>query len=362
MKPLVWIAIIVLCLSGIATSWSLKKDFGSHVAGVADFMTFYVGAKLVGTPDLYNERAGWSVQESLVGTHSDIIPYLRLPFYAFVLKPITSFRYDQALRIWYGVLAASLVAFVLIWPGNKIAAGCALCSSVPVAANFFMGQDSIVLLVPLGLCLRLNQRGRTFGAGLALSVLLVKFHFLVFLPLLIVIQRRWRFGAGFGSGTLALLTLSFAVQGVRWPIAIIEALMRPSAQPSQRLMIDIRRVFLASPHALQFHIAGSILIALVVVAICARADFDLALAACLVAALLVNLHVYDQDYVLAIPFSCLLFERTINLLPLVFLFNWPLLFIWASAVIAIALALLLFVAAVAPVKAHWGWREPQFDG
>jgi hypothetical protein len=97
-----------ISLAGIAvTAWMVEKE-PPPVAGIRDFMTFYMGAKLVGTPDLYNEAAGWAVQDRVVGRHSTMIPYVRLPIWAFFLKPVLLLPYykSQSLRIGLIVAAA----------------------------------------------------------------------------------------------------------------------------------------------------------------------------------------------------------------------------------------------------------------
>ena len=340
--------VILICLTGVISLFIIKKLQNPPASGIADFMTLYMGAELAGTHDLYNEQAGWTAQDNLLGNHSQAVFYLRPPFYALFLKPLLLMSYQHALRVWYGLIAVSLIAFVWIFPVTRSTTLCAACWSDGVSANFAMGQDSALLLVPIAICMRLYAAGQTYVAGLVLSACLIKFHFLVFLPLLILIQKTWRFAAGLATGTLLLIGLSFAAQGPHWPIDYLRALMRPSDQPFRALSFNIRGALLSSPHAVQMHVAASVVVALITAAVCKRVDFNLALACCLLAALLVSWHVYDQDYVLALPLSCLLLTSSRQIVPFAVVFSCGFLYLSVPAVVVMALFLLTLVAVEGP--------------
>ena len=200
------------------------------------------------------------------------------------------------------------------------------------------------MLVWVAVALRLHQSNRAFLAGLVLSLCLAKFHFLVFLPLVIVAQRRWRFGVGFLSGAAALVALSFAVQGPSWPGDYLHMLLYGTSQPWARFMYNFRSVFWKFPHAIEWHIAGSVLVTILIAVIAWRGRFEIALGSALLGALMVSLHVFDQDYVLALPLLILVSEHLADMQPAALLLGIPFVYLWIQAVIIVSFVLLVWIA------------------
>jgi hypothetical protein len=190
-----------------------------------------------------------------------------------------------------------------------------VCWSLPAALCVLMAQDTTFLLIWIALSLASWRKGRPFLAGLIFSMCLAKFHFLTFIPLLLLLQRRWRFGLGFATGSVLLLGVSFAVQGIHWPADYLHMLLHGNAQPARDVMYNIRGALPDSPQAFYIYLAGCAVVAVLVAAICLRREFDLALCLCLLGALMVSPHVYAQDYVLAVPLCALLLAGRAHLHP-----------------------------------------------
>src|ERR687890_2584960 len=59
------------------------------VTGQVDFAQLYAGATLVGTGELYSVDANNAAIKRLTGVTMEGVTYSRLPFYAFLLQPLT---------------------------------------------------------------------------------------------------------------------------------------------------------------------------------------------------------------------------------------------------------------------------------
>src|SRR5258708_6072756 len=336
--------VAVFCIAGVATNAWLRAHAPPPDEHIKDFMTLYMGAKLVGTPGLYNEQAGWKVQDETVGRHSKIIPYVRLPFVAFLAKPLTRLQYDNALRTFYLLIILALAVTVWLLPGDRLITLLVICWSEPVAACFGMAQDTVFLLVSIALCFLLYRRDRHVLAGFALSLCLWKYHLIIFVPLAMLLQKKWSLAAGFTIGCLGLLGLSFAVQGWNWPVDYIHEILTGNSQPWQHLMYDIRGALSRWPHPLALHLIGSAIVACITLYICWHSEFEIATCCCLLAGLMTSLHVFDQDYVLIIPLCALLLSRAKEKPAIVLLLCVPFAYFRAGAVMLLSLLALISVA------------------
>ncbi|HEY3742545.1 MAG TPA: hypothetical protein VGL53_22000, partial [Bryobacteraceae bacterium] len=75
---------IILISTLVSIQWSRV------IRGQNDFAALYAGGKLAGTPDLYSRTANLALIQSTIGMTMDTVVYTRPPFYAALLKPLTS--------------------------------------------------------------------------------------------------------------------------------------------------------------------------------------------------------------------------------------------------------------------------------
>ena len=80
------------------------------LAGSTDFMSFYAGGRLLGTPDLYSRSRAWQIQSTTAGSSSNR-PFIRLPFYAVLLWPLSRLPYLPAMYLWQ-LLSVAAALFV----------------------------------------------------------------------------------------------------------------------------------------------------------------------------------------------------------------------------------------------------------
>ncbi|MBV9499618.1 MAG: DUF2029 domain-containing protein [Acidobacteriaceae bacterium] len=261
---------------------------------VRDFTPFFVGAKLLGTPHLYDVAANMAVQQSLVGHAEANVSFIRPPFFAAALRPFTWMAYAHALLIWELLLIGSVVAFVCCLPlvprqWTAIAAWC----SVPAMFGIGCGNDATVIVLWIALALLCWTNGRRFLAGAVLGLCLAKFHLLLFLPLLLLQRRYRRILVGFSVVTGTLLAVNWAVQPGWMRLYAHVLRMPPENIP--------RANFYLNSHPVASVLFGTFLIGLLLWPICQRAPFDLALPICILGGVMASPHAGIMDLVLAIP-------------------------------------------------------------
>jgi len=203
---------------------------------------------------------------------------------------------------WKLVMILSCVAFVLIWP-DRGAATLAICWSIASMAAIEEGQDTFLFLLCLGAAIQFLRSGSDFLAGIILSACTIKPHLLIFVPLLFVLQRRFKFAAGFLGGCGAQLLISFLVQGSSWPKEYLNQLLHPSLHSSSEFMPSVAG--LLPGFSFQYRglvcAAAAMLLLPVLLRICHYQRAWICLSCCVAAALVVAPHVYIHDVALLLP-------------------------------------------------------------
>jgi hypothetical protein len=218
-----------------------------------------------------------------------------------MLKPLTWLDYRSAIAFWKIAMVLALVTFVLLQPiVSRGLALIAVCWSIPVADTFFNGQDSPLLLVWMALSLRLFARGKPLHAGLALSLAAAKFHFLILLPILLILQKQWRFLSGVSIGGAGLVLLSFITQGPEWPAQYYRVLRMPEIMEFPMVAPTLAGVLTSYDGSTATLVLFVAAIVIAVGAICVFGSFELGFAACLIGAVLVSPHAYLHDLTLMI--------------------------------------------------------------
>src|SRR5271169_5226819 len=121
----------ILCL--LLLAWPQRERV---IQGQNDFVSFYVGAKLAGTPQLYSRPANLAAIQSILGFQMEGTTYIRPPFYAILLKPLAMLPYSAAYAIFFLAILSSVLWFVIRFSKE--------CPALP-----FFASLSIPLLTPL---------------------------------------------------------------------------------------------------------------------------------------------------------------------------------------------------------------------
>lgn len=271
---------------------------GDHVN---DFTGFLVGAKLLGTSRLYHVSANLSAQKEVVQLTDPRFIFVRLPFWALAMKPFLGLPYRSALLLWRLILATALVVFSAVSP-NRRQAALALWLSIPAGGAILAGNDSPLILAFVGISLTCWAKGWKLAAGAVLGLCLAKFHFLIFLPLLLLRRQYRRELMGFSAAVLLLIGVNFLVQP-DWIPLYWRCLHLPTENmnPNAALMPDFYSSFFWTGHAGVATVAGVLLVGTLLWPICRGLEFGAAMPLCIFGGLLAAPHTNYLDGVLFLP-------------------------------------------------------------
>jgi hypothetical protein len=270
--------------------------------GQNDFVSFYAGARLVGTPQLYSRPANLATIQSILGLQMEGTTYIRPPFYAVLLKPLASLPYRAAWALFFSALLSSVLWFIIRFSKECPALPFFSSLSIPLLTPLMNGQDTPFLLVILGAAILLFRRNRDFSTGLLLSLCAIKFHLFLFLLLLLLLKKRWRAiqGGAFGVAVLALAGMA----GAGWDSTLqwIRVLRDPWISPEPQSLPNLHGLILTLHGDFRFELLISAIIGLIFVFMALKSpNFELLFAASLVCGLLTSFHSGPADDVLLIP-------------------------------------------------------------
>jgi hypothetical protein len=192
-----------------------------------DFPVFYIAAA-VPTDSLYS-RAAFAAyfHQHLAGLGVvHWARFVRLPLFSLLLRPIATLDYVHALWAW---LAAGMVAYlasvaILIRRFHlPLLLITALVTFYPAIVGLMSGQDNCVLLLAVLAGWRLLDEKRDTLAGVAFALCLYKFNLVVLLPLLLLLQKRYRAFTSFAIGAASIACISFKMTPLRtYAAALVE--------------------------------------------------------------------------------------------------------------------------------------------
>lgn len=267
------------------------------VLGQNDFVSFYAGAKLAGTPELYSRPANLQVIQSILGFQMEGTTYIRAPFYAILLKPLAILPYRTAWAVFFLATLSSILWFVIRFSKECPSLPFFASLSIPLLTPLLNGQDTPFLLVILGAAILLFRRNRDFAAGLVLSLCTLKFHLFLFIALLLFMKRRWRAIEGGACGLAVLALLS--VGEIR---AWIQVLRDPWISPDPQNLPNLHGLILTLHGGLGAELAVvAIVAALFILCVLKSDNFEFLIALGLVCGLLASFHSGPADDVLLLP-------------------------------------------------------------
>jgi hypothetical protein len=308
---LVLMAAVGVCVFGIELFLQPREYTDRIVLGQNDFMQLYAGARLMGSSAMYSTSANERIQREAVGVRSDsMLHHSRLPFYSCFLRPLAFLPYRTAYYIFQAISVVCFLLFLgMFVPGcRELAAFASL--SIPFFANLQNGQDTTIVLMFAGLSIFLARKNLEFWSGFALSFCAIKFHLFALIPLIVLIQRRWRIFFGALSSGSILIGLSFLCGGADWPQAYIAAMGDSKLHPHPDYMPNLHTIsaVLSGPAGLGLEATLSLVVVAAVVYLSLKVpDYELTFAFALIGSLLVSVHSYPQDcIVLLLPLAIIL--------------------------------------------------------
>jgi hypothetical protein len=202
----------------------------------SDFLTHYTAGRMVLAGDsshLYDPSVLAAAQEAALGAPLDRpSPFLLPPAAALIFAPFALLPYSVAATLW-AVVTVGLIAFSLreLWPLSPLRghvpcafATLALVGTYPVGMNFVGGNNAALWLTIYALGARHLLTGRAVAAGLVLGFGALKPQLFLAVPVLLLVQRRWRTLGAFAGVAALLAAVSLALiepAGARQYIAVL---------------------------------------------------------------------------------------------------------------------------------------------
>jgi hypothetical protein len=295
------IGILLFCL----------MPLGRMLRAENDFVHWYVGGLLFGTPDLHLQAPNHAKQVQLLGATLDHSYFIRPTFYGFFLKPLTWLPYLTSYWLYQtyslGALLFFLWTFSRQWPDIWVYAA----MSVPILSHMVNGQDVTSLLLFCTVSLLLARRNYDFLGGIVFALCAIKFHLFILTPFAMIAHRRWRLFAGAVVGEVALFLIGWFAGG--WPVflSLVALLRRPENHPYPELMPNLRGMVYALSGNGQpaiYLVLCATLSAAALYLIWTAKHYEASLAYAIMAGLVINFHAYIQDPVLLLLCAALLFD------------------------------------------------------
>ena len=172
---------------------------------------------------LYDVKRQVEVQRALLGgQHPEFLDvYISPPFVAYVYAPLAALPYEVAAALWTMLTIGLLIVDLrLLWPlvanlhrYRFRAVLLIVFSSWPVIELLADGQDAAVSLLVLLGGLHLLRARRDLTAGALLGLGAFKPQLFLLIPLLLLLQRRWRALTGWLAVSMVLLAASALLLG-----------------------------------------------------------------------------------------------------------------------------------------------------
>jgi hypothetical protein len=329
--------LVALCLWGVCAADYSTPGLFDRAGNIKfqDFFQFPVSASLIAqsrADELYNPEILSNALREVAGPDTRVrLQYFYGPQVALPFIPLRSLSFLAQAAIWVAFSVLLYFGCVyLIWKTCTVlkssAALIALCAiAYPPLFHFFVrGQISVLPLVCFTAAYLAFRAQRDWLAGIALGFLFIKPQFLVAVPLVLLLAKSWRAFAGLVISAGAQLGLTFAYFGRTVMRAYFHMLLHSASQPGSTelslspIQMHSLRSFWAllipSPAAVWvLYIATAIGVIAVAAAIWRSSSFlTLRFSSLLLAAVLVNPHLYIYDLLAFVPALLLMADWAVS--------------------------------------------------
>lgn len=200
-----------------------RTAFGEAV--LPDYLAHWTGGRLVldgQLADLYDQGSQHEVQVATVGPTTKLAWFVSPPFVGLLYAPLAGLPYVASAAVWTLLSAAMLLAALRLArplvpniPHARWRMIVLVClASQPVLELLGSGQDSALSLLVWVAGTRLILARRDVLAGVVFALGLCKPQLFVLVPVVLLVQRRYRSLAAFASTTGVLTLVSIQMVGV----------------------------------------------------------------------------------------------------------------------------------------------------
>jgi len=329
--------VLALCLWGVCAVDFATPGLFDRAGNIKfqDFLQFPIVARLIAenqTGDLYNDQVLSDRIRSIVGRNTNVyLRYFYGPQVALAFLPLVRLPFLTQAVIWMTLsLLIYFISIYLLWkscgalsPYPGFVALCAI--AYPPLFHFFVrGQLSAAVLLCFVLAYFAFLARREWLAGIALGFLVFKPQFLVAIPLVLLLAQAWKVFAGLAISAAAQLALTSLYFGTSVMRAYFNMLLQSAASPrtTELILSPIQMHSLRAfwvllipwPHAVLVLYTLSALAVIGIAAAVWRSSSSLSLrfSALILAAVLVNPHIYIYDLLVLAPVLLLLVHWIVN--------------------------------------------------
>jgi hypothetical protein len=212
-----------------------------------DFFAHWTGGRLVllgRVSELYDPTAQTALQVATVPSTRGLAWFVSPPTSALLFVPLAALPYGWGVLVWTVVTVAAL-GLALCCSGTLLRNRegdhrlfvLVMWSTPPVFELIGSGQDTALALLVVMLSLRLAGRGKEVGAGAVLAVGLYKPHLFVLVPVVLLMQRRYRALGALAATSVLVVLVTLPVVGpgawTNWVRALASPLYADQVQVSQ---------------------------------------------------------------------------------------------------------------------------------
>jgi alpha-1,2-mannosyltransferase len=340
--------LLALCLWGVCAIDFATPDLFDRVGNIKfqDFLPFFVSAQLVAqgrATELYDQNISAEAIQQIVHRPAGLT-YLYGPQVALGFVPLAQLSFPAAARIW---VALSLLIFVaciyLLWRAclslrpYRATVFVAALAFPPLYHLLVRGQISALILACFTAAFFAFRANHAWLAGVALGLMVFKPQFLVAIPFILVLSGAWRAFTGLALSALAQLALARIYFGSTVMLTYFDTLLHSSrwistAEPGQaQIQMHSLRSFwsllipwpeLSNPLYL---LTSVVVIALATAVWKSSHPLALRFSALVLAAVLVNPHLFVYDLLVLAPAVMLLADWALTNLDLAATRTLPLL-------------------------------------
>jgi hypothetical protein len=298
-------AVMTFLWVALATNFVIEKG---------DFPAFYTGAELAKRGEfstLHDHARQAALQEEQLSVRRPPVYFVRPHVYAAALAPLAWLSVRQAFFAWAAFQAGILVA-IAVWARGKFGNDALILLALfpPAILAIGFGQDPLIFLGLAVLSYALHERGLPMWAGFALGCGLLKPHLLLLIPVVMLVQQRWRMLAGFALAGALEAGASLALGGLEGAKTYMAFLREQEGHltPNPEHMINVHGLMVGlgvDNAVLRWVLVG--LVAAAVLGIARRREWWQGLVAAQVGSALVAPHVFMYDSTIVVLPALLMF-------------------------------------------------------